>query len=88
MPFNVADRRRAVSLAREVRKFANLVTKISRDSKAPTHPEIKAGLEAFRRINKLLASGTGPDVVTLRNKVRIGQEFEKIGGAIRGRRKR
>ncbi len=87
MPFNVADRAINAELARELRELARLVRQISGDRNAPPHPEVKVLLEAFRRINRYLAAGKGPDVVTLRQKVRIGQELQKIGAALRGRTK-
>ena len=87
MPFDTDDRAVAAELAREARKFARLVSQISRDAKAPPHPEVKAVLQGFQRINKHLSAGTGPTVVSLRHKVGIGQEFKKIGAALTGRTK-
>ncbi|HEV2010232.1 MAG TPA: hypothetical protein VGS17_04315 [Candidatus Limnocylindria bacterium] len=88
MPFNVADRALARELVRELREFARLVGRISGDRSAPPHPEVKAMLASFRQINRRLEAGKGPGVVTLRQKVRIGQEFQKIGSALRARPKR
>ena len=87
MPVDSDDLRAARSLSREARRFATLVSRIKHDKTSPAHPEIKAALESFRKINGHLSYGKGPGVVSLSRKVRIGAEFQKLGAAVRGRPK-
>lgn len=85
MPFIGRDARHAKGLAREAEKFAKLLRTIPVSKDAASHPEIKAALASFKRINKQLATRNAKGEVTVARRFRIGREFQRMGAALRSR---
>ena len=85
VPFLQKDRRTALSLAREVERFAGHVRTIPVDKNAAPHPEIQKLLSGFKRINAHMAARNAKGEVTVGRKMRVGREFERIGAALRER---
>lgn len=62
-------------------KFSRLLRAIRTDPDARQHPEIKAMLRGFQKINAVLTKGTGAGKFTLAQLAQIGRGFDSIGAA-------
>ena len=86
MPVASFQMRTVRSLAKELQATAKLLRSIPVDDEAPAHPEIKAMLDGFRRINNHLSMRNKDGEVSLSRQIRIGRELERMGAAVRRRR--
>lgn len=81
MPLCRSDADLAEDIAEEARRFAELVLNAPKDDKAPVQPAVRAILNAFVGINKVLSAGNQKDRFTRFQVTRLARHFAAMGEA-------
>ena len=84
MPLCLADVEIAKLLAREARRFADIVLQAPVDEEAPVHPELDVLVRAFEEINRVLAAANEDEIVSFEQMGTVATQFQLIGETLTG----